>query len=77
MASGNEPFGYPVKSCKKFLVLLESPWRVTFNRVSFIIFRVKVWKILFLSEFCCWKFIIIANIGFGRKYQSSPQCVHT
>jgi hypothetical protein len=31
----------------------------------------------FLSEFCCWKFKQIAKIGFGRKNQLSPQCVHT
>ncbi len=29
-----------------FLVLLESPWQVRFNRVYFTIFRAKVWKIL-------------------------------
>jgi hypothetical protein len=29
-----------------FLVLLESPWWVKFNRVYFTIFRAKVWKIL-------------------------------
>ncbi len=73
MASGNEPFGYPLKSCQKFLVLLESPWRVRFNRIYFIIFRVKVWRILIFGvNFCCWKFLIIANIGFGRKNQLSP-----
>jgi hypothetical protein len=27
-----------------FLVLLESPWRVRFNRVYFTIFRAKLWK---------------------------------
>jgi len=31
----------------------------------------------FLGEFCCWKFKQIAKIGFGRKNQLSPQCVHT
>jgi hypothetical protein len=30
----------------------------------------------FLSGFCCWKFKQIANIGFGRNNQLSPQCVH-
>ncbi len=30
---------------KVFLVLLESLWRVRFNRVYFTIFRAKVWKI--------------------------------
>jgi len=29
-----------------FLVLLESPQQVRFNRVYFTIFRAKVWKIL-------------------------------
>ncbi len=33
-------------------------------------------KYCFLNEFCCWKFKQIAKIGFGRKNQVSPQCVH-
>jgi hypothetical protein len=32
---------------------------------------------LFLSGFCGWKFKQIAKIGFGRKNQLNPQCVHT
>jgi hypothetical protein len=32
---------------------------------------------LFWSEFSCWIFKQIANIGFERKIQLSPQCVHT
>ncbi len=31
----------------------------------------------FFSGFCCWKFLLISKIGFGRKIQVSPQCVHT
>jgi hypothetical protein len=31
----------------------------------------------FSRGFCCWKFKQIAKIGFGRKNQLSPQCVHT
>jgi len=34
-------------------------------------------RYFFLSEFCCWKFKQIAKIGFGRKNQLSPQCIHT
>jgi hypothetical protein len=30
----------------------------------------------FWSGFRCWKFKQIAKIGFGRKNQLSPQCVH-
>jgi len=30
----------------------------------------------FLNEFFCCKFIQITEIGFGRKNQLSPQCVH-
>jgi hypothetical protein len=52
-----------------FLVLLESPWQVRFNRVYFTIFRAKVWKILIFSEFCCWKFKQIEKLEFGRKNQ--------
>ncbi len=33
--------------------------------------------IYFWSGFCCWKFKQIAKIGFGRKNELSPQCVHT
>jgi hypothetical protein len=50
-----------------FLVLLESPWRLTFNRVYFTIFRAQVWKISFLSGFCCWKFKQIAKMGLRGK----------
>jgi hypothetical protein len=58
-------------------VLLENLQQIRFNRVNFTTFRVKVWKILFLSGFCCWKFKQIAKNGFGRKNQLSLQCVHT
>ncbi len=60
-----------------FFVLLESPQRVRFNKVYFTIFRAKVWKILILSGFCCWKFKQITKIGFGRKNHLSSQHVHT
>jgi hypothetical protein len=30
-----------------------------------------------LKGFGFWKFKKIAKIGFGRKNQLSPQCVHT
>jgi hypothetical protein len=30
----------------------------------------------FLSGFCCWKFKKFTKIGFGRKNQLSPECVH-
>ncbi len=58
-----------------FLVILESHWKLRFNRVYFTIFKAKVWKILSF-EFCCWKFKQIGKIGFGRKNQLSPQHVH-
>jgi hypothetical protein len=32
---------------------------------------------IIFSEFCCWEFKQIAKIGFGRKNQLTPQCVHT
>ncbi len=57
--------------------VLESPWWVAFNGVSFTIFRAKVWHIVFLNGFCCWKFKKIAKIGFWKKNQLSPECVHT
>ncbi len=60
-----------------FLVLLESLQWVRFNRVYFTIFKAKVWKILILSGFCCWKFKQIAKIGFRRKNHLSSQRVHT
>jgi hypothetical protein len=30
-----------------------------------------------VSGFWCWKFKQIVKVGFGRKSQLSPQCVHT
>ncbi len=60
-----------------FLVLLESPWQVRFNRVYFTIFRAKVWKILIFSEFCCWKFKQIEKLEFGRKNQCWTHNVFT
>jgi hypothetical protein len=30
----------------------------------------------FFNRFCYWKFKQIAKIGFGRKHQLSPECVH-
>ncbi len=45
-----------------FLVLLESPWQVRFNRVCFTISRAKVWNISkFWARFCCQKFKQIAK----------------
>jgi len=54
----------------EFLLLLESPQKVRFNRVYFTTFRDKVWKILILE----W--ILLLKTGFGMKNQLSPQCVH-
>jgi hypothetical protein len=54
----------------EFLLLLESPQQVRFNRVYFTTFRDKVWKILIFD----W--ILLLKTGFGRKNQLSPQCVH-
>jgi len=39
--------------------------------------ELKCEKYCFLSGFCCWKFKQIAKIGFERKNQLSPRCVHT
>jgi hypothetical protein len=54
----------------EFLLLLESPQQVRFNRVYFTTFRDKVWKILI------FEWILLLKTGFGRKNQLSPQCVH-
>jgi hypothetical protein len=59
-----------------FLALLESPWWVRFNNFFFTIFKAKVWKILIFEWFFCWKFKKIEKIGFGRKTQLNPWCVH-
>jgi hypothetical protein len=37
------------------------------NKVYFIIFRIKMWKIFIFYVVCCWKFKKIAKIVFGRK----------
>jgi hypothetical protein len=60
-----------------FLVLLESPWWIRFNRFYFIIFRGSVWKILIFEWILFWKFKKIAKNGFERKNKSSLQCVYT
>jgi hypothetical protein len=60
-----------------FVVLLENLWRAKFNNVYFTIFKAKVWMILFVNVFCCWKFKQIEKNGFGKKNQLSLQCVHT
>ncbi len=44
-----------------FLMLLESPPHLRFNRVYFIIFRAKVWKILIFD----W--ILLLKIQTNRK----------
>ncbi len=63
------------------LLLLESPWWVRFNRVYFIIFKAKVWKILnfWVGFCCCWKFKQIAKkkkLGLeGKISWALNQCV--
>jgi hypothetical protein len=50
-------------------MLLESPWKVRFNRVYSTIFRAKVWKILICEWTCCWKFKQIVKVGFGSPWK--------
>ncbi len=57
-------------------MLLESLRQVRFNRVYFTIFRAKVWKIMIFEWFLLLGIQTIAKIGFGRKIQLSPECVH-
>jgi hypothetical protein len=66
-----------------FLVLLESPWQVRFNRLYFTIFRAKVWKIFkFFFIFVGVDFVAgnsnkLQKLGLEGKISLSPQCVHT
>jgi hypothetical protein len=39
--------------------------------------ELKCGRYWFCSGFCCWKFKQITKIGFGKKNQLNPQCVHT
>jgi hypothetical protein len=49
------------------------------NSIDFIsqFSELRCGRYCFLSGFFCWKFKQITKIGFGRKNQLSPQCVHT
>ncbi len=51
-----------------FLVLLESPWQVRFNRVYFTILRAKVWKILVFEWIENWVLI--------EKSDEASMCSH-
>ncbi len=55
------------------MMLMESPHPVRFNRVYFTIFRAKVSKILIFKWVLLLEIQQIAEIGFGRKNQLSPQ----
>ncbi len=60
-----------------FLVILESPWQVQFNKVYFTIFRAIVWKILIFEWILLLKIQkTYTKFGFGRKNRLSRQCVH-
>ncbi len=56
-----------------FLVLLESPRWVRFNRVYFTIFRAKVWKVLmFLVKFVAKNSNKLQKLGLEEKNQLNP-----
>jgi hypothetical protein len=48
-----------------FLVLVESPWRVRFNKVYFTIFRAKVWKILIFE----WILLVFLEISILKIWK--------
>jgi hypothetical protein len=38
------------------LLSLERSWWAGFNRIYLVRFGFKMWEILFLNDFCCWRF---------------------
>jgi hypothetical protein len=60
------------------LVLSKSLQQVKFNRVYFIIFRAKLWKILIFESILLLEIQNkLQKLVLNGKIQSSPQCVHT
>jgi len=60
-----------------FLVLLESPHQVWFNKVDFVILRPKMWRILLKF---LWERIVVGNSNKLQKgvwKESSIQCIQT
>jgi hypothetical protein len=62
-----------------FVMLLESPWQVRFNRHYFTIFRAKVWKIYIFLE---WILLLeiqtkLQKLGLEGKISWALKCVHT